>query len=191
MLACSERLRGSVSMPTGSTVDVKTGAIRASTSRQAPYEIWLGPAMLVAYCLVNLLVIQPAGNFPLNDDWIYSDSVFHLMKTGQFRLLGCSPFNLLSTLLGAVVCSVFGQSHEVLRGLTILLGLATTIVLYFTLLRIGLKRIDAALLVMVLAANPMFVDLQFSFMTDVPALFFVSLYLLLTITALQAKSGSN
>lgn len=74
--------------------ELSSSSLIAKTSQnvdQRRWTAWIGPLLVVAYWLINCLVVSPAGNFPLNDDWLYSESVGHLLQTGQFRLVGCSP----------------------------------------------------------------------------------------------------
>lgn len=154
-------------------------------------ERWLCPSVIVLYSLINLLVISPAGNFPLNDDWIYSESVSHFLQTSQFHLLGCAPSCFLHIALGVMACSILGFSHEILRGMTVFFGLATSLVLYLTLCKVGLKRMESALCAMLVAANPLFVNVSYSFMTDVPAMLFAGLYTFFTISGLQKQSSAR
>jgi hypothetical protein len=162
---------------------------RLNPGEETPKALWLAPAAIVIYWLLNFLIVSPAGNFPLNDDWIYSESVAYLLKTGQFHLLGCSPACFLHVVLGALACLPFGFSHEILRGLTAACGLVTSVVFYATLVSLGIKRADSALITLVMAVNPLFVNLSFSFMTDVPAAMFTSLYVLFAIASVQKQSS--
>src|SRR6185437_10216125 len=83
----------------------KLTADAAASTSQERLPVWVGAALIVACWLVNLLVVSPAGNFPLNDDWIYSESVQHLLQTGQFHLLGCSPACFLHVAIGAAAAA--------------------------------------------------------------------------------------
>ena len=152
--------------------------------------MWVGAALIVACWLVNLLVVSPAGNFPLNDDWIYSESVQHLLQTGQFHLLGCSPACFLHVAIGAAAAALFGFSHEHLRVLTCVLGLGTSLLFYGLLLHVGVRRAVASLASLLLAVNPLFVHLSYSFMTDVPALFFAMLSMFMMASGLKRNSAA-
>jgi Dolichyl-phosphate-mannose-protein mannosyltransferase len=161
-----------------SPINIETAAEQSagSSARGSRFAQFLPFGFVVAYWLINLLVISPAGNFPLNDDWIYSESVDHLLRTGQFHLLGCSPACVLHVVLGAVACLPAGFSHEHLRLLTNVMALLTSFMLYVTAINLGMERRLAALTSLVLLANPLVVNLSFSFMTDVPALLFSAIF---------------
>jgi hypothetical protein len=152
---------------------------------------WLAPACIVLYWLINLVFISPAGNFPLNDDWIYSESVSYFMKTNQFHLLGGAPSCFLHVALGSALCSIFGYSDAVLRTMTVCFGLAAALAIYAGLRNLEVKREAAALFAMLLAANPLFVNLSYSFMTDVPSLCFACLYVVFMVRALQRQSACD
>jgi hypothetical protein len=140
------------------------------------------------YCLVNVLVIAPAGEFPINDDWVYSDSVRHLLEAGQLRLVGCSSACFLHVVFGALFCLPFGWSHVALRCETIFVAFLAAIGLYILLRQIDTKPAHAAMLALLLAANPIFVHLSYSFMTDICALMFATSFAVCTMSALKKKS---
>ncbi|RPI52238.1 MAG: hypothetical protein EHM55_16975 [Acidobacteria bacterium] len=41
--------------------------------------------LTVAWALA-IAMVNPAGNFPINDDWSYADTVRRLVEDGEFRL---------------------------------------------------------------------------------------------------------
>ena len=75
--------------------------------------------------LLTVLLVPPAGDFPLNDDWIYAQAVQGILEDGHFSghpystaLLGVQAY------WGALFCAVFGFCFVVLRCSTLLLWLA-------------------------------------------------------------------
>ena len=87
----------------------------------------------IAICLVN-----PIGNFPLNDDWAYGRSVKWLVEEGELRYVGWTATNLFSQILwGALFCLPFGFSFTVLRLSTLVLGIVGVIATYCLLKGIG------------------------------------------------------
>lgn len=145
--------------------------------------------LIVLYALVNILVVSPAGNFPVNDDWVYSQGVFDLLKTGHFHLLCASAACYLHIGMGALVCSIFGASHVVLRALTVGMAFVAVVGLFFSLRRVGASGETAGLLTLLLASNPLFVHLSYTFMTDISALAFAGLYILLVLSGMRQASA--
>src|ERR1035438_2685260 len=91
-------------------------------------------APLAAYLLLILLV-QPWGNYPLNDDWIYARIGKHFAETGRFVFDHDTGAAFIGQgLLAAPVIRILGFSHTSLRCLTMTFG-ALTIWLLWLLLR--------------------------------------------------------
>jgi hypothetical protein len=125
-------------------------------------------------------LIHPAGNFPLNDDWVYGRAVRLLLQTGRFALLSAASANVIGQAYwGALFCLPFGFSFDALRASTLLLGWAGVLALYLLLRELGAGRTVAALGALTLACDPIYLGLAATFMTDVPftALFTIALFL--------------
>lgn len=128
-----------------------------------------------------LLVVWAAGwrDVPVIDDWTYAWTVEHLLRTGTFRVLDwSSTYPLSQAVWGAAWSAVLGFSFASLRLSTIALALACCWALYLTLRELGARQGVALFGAMALAANPVFVLLSASFMTDVPFVAFTALALL-------------
>ncbi|SPE31324.1 membrane hypothetical protein [Candidatus Sulfopaludibacter sp. SbA3] len=130
---------------------------------------------LAAYLLLILLV-QPWGNYPLNDDWIYAHIAKKFAESGRFVFDHDTGAAFIGQgLLAAPVIRILGFSHAYLRCLTMTLG-ALIICLLWLLLRYAEVRPGiriAALLTVVW--NPLFGYLSLSFMTEIYAYFFALL----------------
>ncbi|MBE9045049.1 glycosyltransferase family 39 protein [Pleurocapsales cyanobacterium LEGE 10410] len=125
-----------------------------------------------------LILVNPIGDFPLNDDWAYAESVKHLLETGDFQLPGWAVANLLpQVLFGALFCLPFGFSFTALRFSTLTLGLIGIIATYGLLKEVSHQRI-ALIGALIVAVNPLYFALANTFMTDVPhyAVTVLSLY---------------
>ena len=119
--------------------------------------------------IVMTIVVNPIGNFPLNDDWAYAESVKHLLETGNFQLPGWAVANLLPQVLwGALFCLPWGFSFTALRFSTLTLGLLGVIVTYGLFKEVSLNRKIAVLGASILLVNPLYFGLANTFMTDVP-----------------------
>jgi 4-amino-4-deoxy-L-arabinose transferase-like glycosyltransferase len=125
-------------------------------------------AFLIAAALVN-----PIGNFPLDDDWGVGFTTFTLVQTGTIEFTPfASATAYLQFIWGALWASVFGESFTVLRFATLTLSLGSTILAYF-LLRRGGASIGIALFgAFALLFHPLFFWASFTSMTHVPFVFF-------------------
>jgi Dolichyl-phosphate-mannose-protein mannosyltransferase len=125
----------------------------------------------IALSIVLVLVISPVGEFPLNDDWIYSKTVQHLLETGQYK---AHPY-LNATLIaqsywGAMFCKIFGFRFTVLRISTLVLAFANAWAVAKSGMVLGFSRNLSLLCGAIVATSPLVLQLSYSFMTDVPFL---------------------
>ena len=138
-------------------------------------------ALIVLVCVAMSLVVNPVGDFPLNDDWIYGGAVRSLLSGNGFRIPGPTIANVLSQAIwGAAFCAPFGFSYTALRVSTLVLSLTGLLFFYALMYENGLGRRMAVVATLALAVNSLYFLLAESFMTDVPfvALMIVSLYFL-------------
>jgi 4-amino-4-deoxy-L-arabinose transferase-like glycosyltransferase len=129
-------------------------------------------ALLIATFALAVLVVNPSGNFPLNDDWGVGFTTFTLAQTGAIEF---TPFASATAYLqfvwGALWALVFGETFTVLRFATLTLSLGSTLVAYF-LLRRGGATIGIALFgAFALLFHPLFFWASFTSMTHVPFVF--------------------
>lgn len=132
-----------------------------------------GPALLavvVVFAAAGIVaLIGLRGDFPLSDDWSYAFAVRSLCKTGTLRMLPWTGASLvLQAGYGAALCRLFGFSFEVLRASTVALATSGVIAFLLLLRTLGMCGATLALGVLLFAVNPLFINLAFSFMTDVP-----------------------
>ena len=140
---------------------------------------FLNIAFITFVWIIMTIVVNPLGDFPLNDDWAYAESVKHLLETGKFQLPGWAVANLLPQVLwGALFCLPLGFSFTALRFSTLTLGLIGVIATYKLLQEIIVNRQIALIGAFILAVNPLYFGLANTFMTDVPhyAVTILSLY---------------
>jgi 4-amino-4-deoxy-L-arabinose transferase-like glycosyltransferase len=126
-------------------------------------------ACLTAIWLLAILLVNPIGDFPLNDDFSYARSTMNLSEAGVLRYDPWLSMTLLAQVLwGAAFCNLFGFSFTVLRCSTLLLGWVSVLAGYQLVRELGQGRQVAFLLAAMLAFNPLFFSLSFTYMTDVP-----------------------
>jgi hypothetical protein len=131
-----------------------------------------GIAIVAAAWCAAIALIDPRGDFPLHDDWVYDVSTWTFAQTGRFHFPSVAVVSLRAQVLwGALWTKLFGQSFEVLRASTLLLSLATLILVQRTLLRAGAKLSVSVFGALALLFNPVFLWTSCTFMTDVPYTF--------------------
>ena len=60
-----------------------------------------------------MLIVQPHGDFPLNDDWAYAHSVEWMLREGRLRLSDWIAPNILpQVLLASAISWLAGYSRK-------------------------------------------------------------------------------
>lgn len=133
-------------------------------SRFSVDSVWLVALVWTLF----VAVVNPIGNFPLNDDWSYAIAVQRLLETGHFHPTGWTSMTLLAHVLwGALFCLPFGFSFTALRVAT-LVAAALGIVAFARLLQLsGCGSRKSTLATAALAFNPLYLSQAHTFMTDI------------------------
>src|SRR5690349_19660331 len=131
-------------------------------------SIWLP---IIAVFVISMLLVSPRGEFPLNDDWIHARVVRDLVEHGHYEH---HPY-LTATFVaqaywGALFTWLFGFSFTVLRLSTLVLAVVGGWAVARAAMALGLPRGLALLCGILCCANPLMMNLAYSFMTDVPFL---------------------
>jgi 4-amino-4-deoxy-L-arabinose transferase-like glycosyltransferase len=130
--------------------------------------------ILVLLFLAVLVLTNPLGNFPLNDDWAYGQAVQNLVRHHEYRLSNWTSMPLLTQVLwGAIFSFPAGFSFTALRFSTLLLSLAALLLLLPLVLQKRGPLLPALIAPLVLLFNPVYLDLSHTFMTDVPFIAFM------------------
>ncbi len=129
------------------------------------------PLTLCGAWIAMALVINPEGDFPLNDDWAFGLPVEVFVREGNIYFNYNQAMTLIGQVLwGTLFCLPAGFSFTALRISTLALGLVGVLSLYALLLRAGARRSLAFAGAAILAVNPIYLGLSYTFMTDVPFL---------------------
>ncbi|MBZ0188650.1 MAG: glycosyltransferase family 39 protein, partial [Candidatus Obscuribacterales bacterium] len=144
--------------------------------------------LAVLFFIVCLFTISPAGNFPLNDDYVYNKAVDHFLQTGRIELYASSSSCYLHILIGALVSSLFGSSFEIHRYTTLVVSFFSVIVFYLFLKELDIDRALAGLGTLIYVTNPLIINLQYSFMTDIAAVTFSLASQLFCLKAIKKNS---
>jgi hypothetical protein len=125
--------------------------------------------LVSAVWLLALVIVGWSGEFPLSDDWAHAKPVQTLLDRGQMTRVEWTFIPLIThTLLGAAFAAVFGLSFEVLRLSSLLMGWVGLLGMYVLARQAGTSRSIAAFIALLLALNPLYLNLSYTFMTDVP-----------------------
>ncbi len=133
-------------------------------------------APLLALVLITLALVSPVANFPLNDDWVYAKTVQKLLDQHRLELHPFAAVNTFGqTFIGALFCLPFGFNFTALRLSTLTLALVCAWATARAGRTLGLSIPWALLCGMLIVANPLVINLSYTFMTDVPLLAFTTL----------------
>jgi hypothetical protein len=126
-------------------------------------------AILGAAWLAMIVLTNPIGDFPLNDDWVYALAVKSILEQGEFRMPSPASTDLFpQAYWGALFCLPFGFSFTALRISTLVLGFVGIVVTYGIVRQLGAGLLFALLAAALVLANPLYFALANAFMTDVP-----------------------
>jgi len=126
--------------------------------------------LLAIACLwgLSLIIINPSGDFPLNDDWSMGLAVKRLLETGDFRPTGWTSMPLITqTIWGSLFCIPAGFSFEALRLSTLTLSLLGLLGAYLLIKEVCQSRSLAVIVALTLGFNPIYYALSNTFMTDI------------------------
>jgi hypothetical protein len=153
------------------------------TSGQLAKTEGINLLLIIFLWIVMSVIVNPLGDFPLNDDWVYGRAAQSIVEKGNFTLSGGNTStNLIAQAFwGALFCLPFGFSFSALRISTLTLGLIGVLVTYGLLREVGTNRPISLFGAFLIALNPIYFGLSNTFMTDIPffAVAVMSLYFLI------------
>lgn len=118
--------------------------------------------------LIAEIIVNPIGNFPLNDDWSYAFAVQNFDKTGRINIGSFPAMTLCSHIVwGWLFAKLLGFSFFVFRISTITSAIIGFIYLNKLTVMITNNKIIGLITCLSLLFNPIFFSLSNTFMTDV------------------------
>jgi len=118
---------------------IKNRAARFFSPRPDLYPLFL----LILLWIVIEVLVNPVGEFPVHDDWVYARTVHTLVTQGRYELCGYQTVTLLAQALwGTLFVLCFGFSMTVLRFSVIVIGGLGIIAAYKLFCAAGGKRED-------------------------------------------------
>jgi 4-amino-4-deoxy-L-arabinose transferase-like glycosyltransferase len=153
------------------------------------HEMAVDLCVIAALWVVSVILVNPIGDFPLNDDWAMGKTVKHLVEAGTYLPSGWTGMPLITqTLWGALFCIPAGFSFTALRFSTLTVSFVGIAATYYLVRQLGRSRSTARLCAVTLGWNPIYFALSNTFMTDVPFTTFVILASLFYVRYLQLES---
>src|SRR4030095_1197137 len=154
---------------------------RQSSFRSAPVYL----AIILIY-VISAFLVDPRGEFPLNDDWSYSRSAFRFARENVIEVdEWCAPSLFGQALYGGLLAKLFGPSFTMLRLSTLILSCGLSLILWRTLQALNVDRIMSWIVVLAWIFNPIQFSLSFTYMTEIPFAFFTGLGLLAMVRHLE------
>jgi len=146
--------------------------------------------IITAVWLASVLIVNPIGDFPLNDDWATGLAVKWLLETGSFRPNDWAVMTLLTNVAwGSLFCLPAGFSFTALRLSTLAMSLIGILAVYVLIRDLRQPRWLAVAGAATLGANPIYYAMSNTFMTDVT---FTAITILAAVfLARNLRSGSN
>lgn len=130
-----------------------------------------GVALLLALQIGLFALIEPRGEFPLNDDWAYAQSVLWLLAEHRVRLSDWIAMNLLpQTLAGGATAALFGFSFTALRHVTQAIALLGSLAMLWLFRTAGLTPAQGVLAAIATVTTPWWLELANSYMSDLYAI---------------------
>jgi hypothetical protein len=143
-------------------------ALAARVAAGARNADWRNAGLILAGWAAILALIPWAHEYPIIDEWVYADAARHQLATGQFITPVMSETNLLGLIGWAALWThIFGFSFTVLTASTLLLAAVGLLAFYAVARRVGVGPGGALLGTALLAINPLWLHLSYSFMSDV------------------------
>lgn len=140
----------------------------------ARHPNWVGAGTVIASYFLLSLAINPFHNFPMGDDWEYARTVQRLLTTGQFyRSPVVQATAFFPAVWGALFSALLGFSFTTLRLSTLPLATGTLLAFYLILDELNFEPAQRLMGTLTLSVAPLFVFNAYSFMTDVPFLFWL------------------
>jgi hypothetical protein len=128
--------------------------------------------------LLITFIVQPFGNYPVNDDWDFYLHVKYFDENNYVKNSLIDAAFILQGFLGLFWVKFFGLSFLNLRILTIILAVILLLIINIFLNKLGIQQKVVYLVMFSILADPFFIFSSYSFMTEIYFLTFAlaSLY---------------
>jgi hypothetical protein len=150
----------------------------------------VGAGLCALSAAVCVLMAWPFAEMGMGDDFSYIRSAQVLADTGHIALNGWgAPMAIFQLLPAALFIKLFGFSFTIVRLTTLLVAMATAFLFQRAMVRAGINEWNATAGTLTLALSPMYLQLSFSFFTDMWCLFAIVFCFYACLHALQAQTS--
>ena len=119
--------------------------------------------------LLSMAVIGIAGDFPIDDDWVFARTLRSSLAAGRLEYNDFSgPLLLPQLALSSLASATFGFSFVTLRLTTLATAIGASVAMYALLRSADARPAEALFGSLALAFSPVFQSLSYTFMSDVP-----------------------
>lgn len=123
--------------------------------------------LLLLIFSISEIIVNPIGDFPLNDDWSYGKALYYSI-TDTYTIGNFGAMTLFTHLIwGMLFVKIFGFSFTVLRISTFVSVIISMFFLDKLIFKITKNKMTAFLSCLVLLLNPLYFNLSNTYMTDV------------------------
>lgn len=124
--------------------------------------------ILFSVYFIGEVIVNPLGEFPLNDDWAYTKSVMFWLRDGVYNIGDWPAMTLFTHLsIGLVFVKIFGFSFFILRLSTLVTSLIGLILLFSLVTKITKNTFVALIACCVMLFNPIYFNVSNTYMTDI------------------------
>lgn len=153
-------------------------------------DVFTYPQLIGILCAVvsalAILATRPVLDMGTSDDWSYARTSLEFLRTGHIIYNGWATAMLgWQIIWGALIFKLFGFSFLALRLSTLPFAMGAAYLLHRICMKLGLTVQNSSLVTLTVVLSPLFLPLAASFMTDIPAFFWllVGLYACLRATS--------
>ncbi len=137
---------------------------------------------------IAVLIVNPIGNFPLDDDFAYAQTVKNFLE-GKFIIHSwISATVIFQTIVGVIFSLPFGFSFTALRFSSILFAYIGAVAFYLLLRELGIDSKKSFIGALILLFNPLYFSKAFNFHSD---MHFMAVMLLSVLFYLKAVRRKN
>ncbi len=149
----------------------------------------ISPYLVIgAFYILAFFAIGIDGDFPLNDDWAYAEGVRHLLLGEGLVMPTVCAAGIAHVCLGVLTTKLLGYSCISLRIYSFFITVVGAIALFFSASTLRIPRAQALFLTLLYAANPILINIGFSFMSDSTGLALNLIFLACLYRGLEKKS---
>lgn len=126
--------------------------------------------------LICILLVDPRGEFPLNDDWAYTLAAKYFAETSHLALSTHGAMSLVwQVIYSGGLLKILGFSFTSLRILTLVIAMLNNQIFFSIFNKLSKNSTLSLIAVLAVFFNPIYFNMAFTFMTEVHFLFWFGL----------------